>query len=109
MTTDEYTVTEKERARYSAFGKHTAIELFQRAPKTLWYYTSGTTFARILKSNSVWATQISCLNDHTEFRYSVRLLRDEFKGLMNHEDEERRWLASYLYQTMENDGADSSF
>jgi len=109
MTPEDYKVTAEELAKYSDFGKHSAGQLLRPLPQTLWYYTSGATFARILKSNSVWSTQISCLNDHSEFRYSVRLLREEFKNSLTSTDEECSWLAKYLYETMENDGADASF
>jgi len=109
MTPDDYKVTGEERLKYSNFGKYAASNLFQTLPSTLWYYTSANTFARILKSNSVWATQIACLNDHTEFRYSVRLLREEFKNVLDDPDKDKAFLARYLYETMENDGADASF
>jgi hypothetical protein len=58
-----------------------------------------------VKTRSVWSTQISCLNDHSEFRFSVRLLRDEIKQYIGHADEHIRFLAQHMYETLENDGA----
>jgi hypothetical protein len=108
MQSDLYAVTEKERGDYLQYSTQVIKQIFRPLPPTLWYYTSGSTFAHILKTNSVWSTQISCLNDHTEFRYAVRLLREEFKTLAHDADENVRWLAAYLYDTMAHDGADIS-
>lgn len=108
MEADFYAVTDEERRAYRDFSENVAVQLFRPLPQTLWYYTTGSTFAQILNSRSVWSTQISCLNDHTEFRYSVRLLREQFKGVDNR-DADVRWLAGYLYEVLANDGADSSF
>lgn len=107
--TDFYAVTPEEQRQYNDFSLNAARQLFQPLPPVLWYYTTGSTFVRILDSKSVWATQISCLNDHSEFRYSVRLLRDEFKKDLDNPDEDFCWLACHLYETLANDGADASF
>jgi hypothetical protein len=109
MNDELYAVSDHERDRYNEFSKAVWKQLFQPPPYTLWYYTSASTLARILQSKEVWSTQISCLNEHTEFRHSVRLLRDEFKAFVNHEDESVRYLAAHLLEAMEQDGADSSF
>jgi hypothetical protein len=47
-------------------------------PDTLWHYTDGGALIEITKSGSLFATQIACVNDTTEFRYSIELLRDAF-------------------------------
>ena len=44
-----------------------------------------------------------------EFRFSVRLLRDEIKQYIEHADEHIRFLAQHIYETLENDGADASW
>jgi hypothetical protein len=84
-------------------------QLVRPLPQTLWYYTNASTFGRILKTGEVWSTQISCLNDHSEFRYAVRRLRDEIKNYVGHGDEHIRFLAQHLYETLEQDGADTSW
>jgi len=104
-----YAVTHEEREQYTAFSMGMWKQLFQPLPQVLWYYTSAATFARILKTGEVWSTQISCLNDHSEFRYSVRLLREELKQYRNNTDEHIGFLARHLYETLQQDGADISW
>jgi hypothetical protein len=107
--TDLYAITPEEQTAVSELDKKMWRQLIQPLPDTLWYYTSAATFARIVKTRSVWSTQISCLNDHSEFRFSVRLLRDEIKQYIGHADEHIRFLAQHIYEMLENDGADASW
>jgi hypothetical protein len=86
-----------------------AITIFCRRKCLCGNYTSVATFAKMLRTNSVWATQVSCLNDHTEFRYAVRLLRDKFKEMRGDADEQAAWFANYAYDALEFDGADNSY
>ena len=41
----------------------------------LYHYTTGENLVRIIQSQELWCTQISCLNDTTEFTYAI----DEFQ------------------------------
>jgi hypothetical protein len=55
-----------------AFAEH-----FQQAPtEFLYHYTDQTGLLGIIESRSLWATNISYMNDATEFGLSVRLIRD---------------------------------
>lgn len=46
------------------------------APQSiLWHYTSGDGLIGIIGSGEFWVTQVSCVNDATEIRYSRLLLR----------------------------------
>jgi len=107
--TDIYAITLEEREQFNQFSQGIWRQLVQPLPHTLWYYTNASTFAHILKSKQIWSTQISCLNDHSEFRFSVRLLRDELKLYMGNADEHIRYLARHLWEVMEQDGADASW
>jgi hypothetical protein len=42
----------------------------------VWHYTSGDGLLGIIESGTLWATQVSCLNDSTEVRYGLNLFRD---------------------------------
>src|SRR3989442_445301 len=42
----------------------------------LWHYTSGEGLLGIINSGEFWLTQLSCVNDTTELRYSQSLLRE---------------------------------
>lgn len=45
-------------------------------PSVLWHYTTGTSLIKIIASSEIWATHISCLNDHRELRLSSALLSE---------------------------------
>jgi hypothetical protein len=68
-------VTEDEKREYFDFVKS---EIKKLGPKqlqpVLWHYTSGDGLIGIIKSGKLWLTQISCVNDATELRYSQSLL-----------------------------------
>src|SRR5579872_4367132 len=40
----------------------------------LWHYTTGDSLIKIIESGELYATQVSCLNDSTEVRYSAGVL-----------------------------------
>ena len=56
----------------AAFAEH----LEQPIPEFLYHYTSQDGLLGIIESRSLWATNISYMNDATEFGLSVRLIRD---------------------------------
>lgn len=104
-----YEVTSEEKAQYDKFCTHAIRQLTRPLPPTLWYYTSGATFGRILHDGAIWSTQISCVNDQTEFRYAIRLLGEVVRAFKEAEhDDETRWLAKYIDETLTDDGADSA-
>src|SRR5229473_5273124 len=53
-----------------------AQHLQQPIPEFLYHYTSQDGLLGIIESRSLWATNISYMNDATEFGLSVRLIRD---------------------------------
>ena len=44
--------------------------------RVVWHYTSGAGLLGVIESGTLWATQVSCLNDSTEVRYGSKLFRD---------------------------------
>jgi hypothetical protein len=50
--------------------------------KVVWHYTNGDGLIGIIESGSIFATQISCLNDSTEIRYSAMRLREALLALI---------------------------
>jgi hypothetical protein len=48
----------------------------------VWHYTSGSGLIGIIESGSIFATQVSCLNDATEIRYSAKGLREALSALL---------------------------
>jgi hypothetical protein len=63
---------------YSSFISRASEKLSSEpAEKVVWHYTTGEGLIGIIESGSIYATQIACLNDNTEMRYSSSLLRKE--------------------------------
>jgi len=50
----------------------------EKFPEIVWHYTSSNTLVEIIKSHSLWSTQISCLNDTSECRHFFDLIFNEF-------------------------------
>ena len=49
-----------------------------RLPATVWHYTTGQGLLAILEDKSLWATQIACLNDTSEYGYGSDILFEAF-------------------------------
>lgn len=56
-------------AEYRRFVQHHLSGLNQRPPSEIWHYTNSEGLIGILKSGSIYATQVSCLNDNLEQRF----------------------------------------
>src|SRR5215210_6670623 len=90
-------VTDSELNTYRAFCRDLFRDHFRKKPRTtLWHYASARTFIEIIGSGKVWATQISCLNDHTEFRYSVGLVRDAMKPFLEGTNKTHKMVAEKI-------------
>lgn len=58
--------------RFSPYGiKHDPADL----PATLYHYTDATGLVGMLSSNKIWATEYRFLNDHSEVRHTLVLVR----------------------------------
>jgi hypothetical protein len=74
-------LTEEETNSYAAFVDEQlkalgVLEVKQQ--DVLWHYTTGDALLSIVQSDTLYATQVSCLNDSTEIRYAAQLFRDAF-------------------------------
>jgi hypothetical protein len=49
-------------------------------PKSLFHYTTAEGLYGILNSKRLWASHIFYLNDAMEFKYAVKLLKDEARA-----------------------------
>jgi hypothetical protein len=67
----------------------------------IWHYTTGDALLSIVENGSLYATQVSCLNDSTEIRYGANLLRDAVMNIKTDNIEERRFLDSIVKVTVE--------
>jgi hypothetical protein len=73
------TVTEDEKAKYTAFINGELAKTSRPPPAELYHYTSGEGLVGIIKSGDLWATHASCLNDAAELRHATRLIREWFQ------------------------------
>jgi hypothetical protein len=58
----------------NSYGQWTATYIFKFFPapiRPLYHYTTGAGLIEILKSGELWSTQLSCLNDASEFLYPI--------------------------------------
>ena len=53
--------------------------LRREPPPELWHYTTGEGLIKIIESGELWSTQVSCLNDATEYRYAIGAARAAFQ------------------------------
>lgn len=93
--------------------------LKQSLPHVLYHYTSQEGLLGIIRSSSLWATNINYMNDATEFDVSLRMIRDRLsKEYQHHEIESwpgsdpvliRKCLAHRLWTFLQHiDSADIS-
>jgi hypothetical protein len=68
--TFRYIRTEDEQA-YAAWTAPHVFRFFPVPARPLYHYTTGAGLIEILKSGELWSTQLSCLNDASEFLYPI--------------------------------------
>jgi len=99
--------------RYLAFAA-TLLERLAAKPdldKLVWHYTTGAGLIGIVESGSIFATQVSCLNDATEVRYSAKGLREALSVLVTGMDEHQPGatvLKRYVELLQDSDAAPNS-
>jgi hypothetical protein len=84
-------VTPQENDLYRAFVSDVARELgvFEVDPsKLVWHYTNGAGLLGILQSASIFATQVSALNDSKETEYATDLYKTALNDLIKERDGE---------------------
>jgi hypothetical protein len=67
----------------------------------IWHYTSNDALLGVVETGTLYATQVSCLNDSTEVRYGAKLLRDAFMNIQTDAMEERVLLERIIKATVE--------
>jgi hypothetical protein len=96
-------VTQQENEKYRRFVSDIATEMgvfdFDRE-RILWHYTNGAGFLGILQSASIYATQVSCLNDTTETKYATDLYKRAVSELINEREADTEAVA-FLNRVLE--------
>jgi hypothetical protein len=80
-------------------GRHPVGELF--------HYTTGEGLIGILESGELWATQVSCLNDSSEIRYALSMLRGFFTDKVTDPglDLDEKFVCERVVEDLSVDGA----
>jgi hypothetical protein len=79
--------------------------------KMVWHYTTGQGLIGIIESGSIFATQVSCLNDASEIRYAARKLREAYVRLLQDMDEKSptaKFIRKYVEVLQDDDAAPNS-
>jgi hypothetical protein len=103
-------ITQSERQTFAAF-IHAQIQYLKvfefNNEDIIWHYASGNALLGIIETGTLYATQVSCLNDSTEIRYAAKLVRDAFINLGSNteEEEEKRFLDRIIKATVEEPAA----
>jgi hypothetical protein len=77
----------------------------------VWHYTSGPGLISIIESGTIFATQVSCLNDATEIRYAASKLREALSSLlpsMEEEDVSTKFAKRFIELLQDDDSAPNS-
>jgi hypothetical protein len=82
----------------------------QNMPSMLFHYTGGDSLIKIIKSGSLWATHVSCVNDQLELRYGQSLLLQAFRKLKETEQlsNDESFLIEILEQRLSEDRTNTS-
>jgi Protein of unknown function (DUF2971) len=101
-------ITQDERQKFAAFvqAQIQYLKVFEfNHEDIIWHYTSGNALLGIVESGTLYATQVSCLNDSTEIRYAAKLVRDAFINLGADTEEEKRFLERIIKVIVEEPAA----
>jgi Protein of unknown function (DUF2971) len=75
-------VLSEDQEEYGRWGAPYLEKFFPRQPPALYNYTSGNGLIEIIKSGELWSTQVNCLNDASEFLYTLARLQDRAETLL---------------------------
>src|ERR1700733_5026451 len=74
-------VSKRENSEYGEYVNELAVEMgVFDLQDTVWHYTDGNGFLGILQSGTMFATQVSALNDSKETQYGTDLFKDALKA-----------------------------
>jgi hypothetical protein len=101
-------ITETERLKFIAFidAQMKYLKVLEvNSDDKIWHYTSGDALLGIVETGTLYATQVSCLNDSTEIRYGAKLVRDAFMNVRTDAVEEKLFLDRIIKPIVEEPAA----
>ncbi len=96
-------VTPQENEKYRGFASEIATEMgvFSfKGDDIVWHYTNGTGFLGIVQTGTIYATQVSCLNDKTETKYGSDIYKEAVAELIKERKGDAEAIA-FLNQVLE--------
>lgn len=96
-------VTRQENAEYGEYVNQLAVEMgvFDlQNQNEVWHYTDGNGFLGILQSGTMFATQVSALNDSKETQYGTDLFKDAVKATIAEREDDQQAVA-FLEKVLE--------
>lgn len=107
-------ITQEERTQYFRAAKDAiaiAVGPHGTPPPILWHYTAGESLLKIINSSTLWATQISCLNDNSEFREADRLFLNAINeyATTNQLNDDEQFFYEFALKNSANDSAPTSW
>jgi len=96
-------VTLQENEKYRQFVSDIATEMgvFEfKGEDVVWHYTNGDGFLGMLQSSTIYATQVSCLNDTTETKYASDIYKTAVAELIKEREGDNEAVA-FLNQVLE--------
>jgi hypothetical protein len=75
-------VLQEDQDAYSRWVGPYLNKFFPKQPTALYHYTTGNALIEIVKSGELWSTQVNCLNDASEFLYTMARLRQRAGTLL---------------------------
>lgn len=76
-------ITADDKEKIKGFLDHYARRFFAIPSGPLYHYTTGENLVRIIESQEIWSTQVSCLNDTKEAIYAVEQLHIRVKARLS--------------------------
>ncbi|MDK9719798.1 MAG: DUF2971 domain-containing protein [Rhodospirillales bacterium] len=92
-----------EKAKYNDFCVKLVTPFVSLPPEVIWHYTNGASLISILKTGTLYSTQISCLNDSREFRHVRDLFAEAVKAQNPGVNDNAKYLIDLLNSGLQRD------
>lgn len=82
--------------------------LYRQPPETLYHYTGQEGLLGIIGKKEIWASHTQHLNDQSDFRHAIELVRDELSRMVQQSDTQTRPFVEEMKRGMhEHDGMEA--
>lgn len=78
-------LSQEEREKYDSWFAPKMQKYFTPPTLPFYHYTTGTNLIEIIRSGELWATQLACLNDASEFQYQIQMFKNLVENKLSDE------------------------